>query len=154
SLTEAFCIAILEAASCGLLTVSTRVGGVPEVLPDDMIVLAKPDPSDMVHAIKEAIRILPQIDPQEMHLRIKGMYSWQDVAKRTEIVYDRAMRCSNQTLLERLPRYLTCGAWAGKLFCLVMIIDFILWRLLQLWQPDSEVELVPDIKLTKRIQRS
>lgn len=30
SLTEAFCIAILEAASCGLLTVSTRVGGVPE----------------------------------------------------------------------------------------------------------------------------
>jgi hypothetical protein len=30
SLTEAFCIAILEAASCGLLTVSTLVGGVPE----------------------------------------------------------------------------------------------------------------------------
>ncbi|KAL0359710.1 UNVERIFIED_CONTAM: Phosphatidylinositol N-acetylglucosaminyltransferase subunit A [Sesamum angustifolium] len=34
SFTEAFCIAILEAASCGLLT----------VLPDDMIVLAEPDP--------------------------------------------------------------------------------------------------------------
>ncbi|KAL8204520.1 hypothetical protein R6Q57_010143 [Mikania cordata] len=140
SLTEAFCIAILEAASCGLLTVSTRVGGVPEVLPDDMIVLAKPDPSDMVHAIQKAIQILPRIDPQEMHLRMKEMYSWHDVAKRTEIVYDRALRCSNQTLLERLPRYLTCGVWAGKLFCLVMIIDFILWRLLQLWQPDSEVE--------------
>ncbi|KAJ8432558.1 hypothetical protein Cgig2_009322 [Carnegiea gigantea] len=41
SFTEAFCIAILEAASSGLLTVSTRVGGVPDVLPDDMIVLAK-----------------------------------------------------------------------------------------------------------------
>lgn len=35
-----------------------------------MIVLAKPDPSDMVHAIKKAIKILPQIDPQEMHLRV------------------------------------------------------------------------------------
>ncbi|KAK8545482.1 hypothetical protein V6N12_026316 [Hibiscus sabdariffa] len=34
SLTEAFCIAILEAASCGLLTVSTRVGGVPEPAKD------------------------------------------------------------------------------------------------------------------------
>lgn len=34
SLTEAFCIAILEAASCGLLTVSTRVGGVPEACMD------------------------------------------------------------------------------------------------------------------------
>ncbi|KAI9164706.1 hypothetical protein LWI28_000554 [Acer negundo] len=30
SLTEAFCIAILESASCGLLTISTCVGGVPE----------------------------------------------------------------------------------------------------------------------------
>ncbi|TQD87538.1 hypothetical protein C1H46_026955 [Malus baccata] len=74
SLTEAFCIAILEAASCGLLTVSTRVGGVPEVLPDDMVVLAKPDPSDMVHAIEKAISILPTIDPQEMHNRVSALF--------------------------------------------------------------------------------
>lgn len=31
SLTEAFCISLVEAASVGLLVVSTRVGGVPEV---------------------------------------------------------------------------------------------------------------------------
>ena len=43
SLTEAFCIGIVEAASCGLLVVSTKVGGVPEVLPRDMIILAKTD---------------------------------------------------------------------------------------------------------------
>ncbi|KAE8126124.1 hypothetical protein FH972_020869 [Carpinus fangiana] len=147
SLTEAFCIAILEAASCGLLTVSTRVGGVPEVLPDDMIVLAEPDPSDMVQAIKKAISILPKIDPQAMHNRMKKLYNWHDVAKRTEIVYDRALKCSNQSLLERLSRYLSCGAWAGKLFCLVMIIGFLLWRLLQVWQPAEDIEVVPDILL-------
>ncbi|XP_008229868.1 PREDICTED: phosphatidylinositol N-acetylglucosaminyltransferase gpi3 subunit-like isoform X1 [Prunus mume] len=148
SLTEAFCIAILEAASCGLLTVSTRVGGVPEVLPDDMIVLAKPDPSDMVQAIKKAISILPKIDPQEMHNRMKELYNWHDVAKRTEIVYDRALKCSNQNLLQRLSRYLSCGAWAGKLFCLVMIIDFLLWHLLQLWKPAEDMEEVPDFILS------
>ncbi|KAM4125567.1 hypothetical protein ACB094_01G319300 [Castanea mollissima] len=148
SLTEAFCIAILEAASCGLLTVSTRVGGVPEVLPDDMIVLAEPDPTDMVQAIKKAISILPMIDPQDMHNRMKKLYDWHDVAKRTEIVYDRALKCSNQSLLERLSRYLACGAWAGKLFCLVMIIDFLLWRLLQLWKPAEDIEVVPDIVLS------
>ena len=43
SLTEAFCIAILEAASCGLLCVSTNVGGISEVLPPDMILLAPAD---------------------------------------------------------------------------------------------------------------
>lgn len=144
SLTEAFCIAILEAASCGLLTVSTRVGGVPEVLPDDMIVLAEPDPGDMVQAIKKAISLLPMIDPQVMHVRMKNLYSWHDVAKRTEIVYNRALRCSNQNLLDRLSRYLSCGSWAGKLFCLVMIIDFLLWHLLQLWQPAKDIDEVPD----------
>jgi phosphatidylinositol glycan class A protein len=43
SLTESFCIAILEAACCGLLVVTTDVGGVPEVLPPHMAYLAKPD---------------------------------------------------------------------------------------------------------------
>jgi len=33
SLTEAFCMAIVEAAAAGLLVVSTAVGGVPEVCP-------------------------------------------------------------------------------------------------------------------------
>jgi phosphatidylinositol glycan class A protein len=47
SLTEAFCIAIVEAASCGLLIVSTEVGGIPEVLPQDMIVFAQPNPNCM-----------------------------------------------------------------------------------------------------------
>ena len=43
SLTESFGIAILEAASAGLYDVSTRVGGVPEILPDDIISFANPD---------------------------------------------------------------------------------------------------------------
>lgn len=43
SLTEAFGTSIIEAASVGLLVVSTRVGGVPEVLPGEMIEFAAPD---------------------------------------------------------------------------------------------------------------
>jgi phosphatidylinositol glycan class A protein len=48
SLTEAFCIAILEAASCGLLCVSTNVGGIPEVLPPEMIYLAPARPKPLI----------------------------------------------------------------------------------------------------------
>ena len=43
SLTESFGIAILEAACAGLYVVSTRVGGVPEILPQDMISFADPE---------------------------------------------------------------------------------------------------------------
>lgn len=37
-----------------------------------MVVLAEPDPSDMVLAIKKAISILPKIDPQVMHNRVSA----------------------------------------------------------------------------------
>ena len=39
-----------------------------------MIVLAEPDPTDMVQAIKKAISILPIIDPQEMHNRVSAFF--------------------------------------------------------------------------------
>ena len=42
SLTEAFCMAIVEAAACGLQVVSTRVGGIIEVLPKELIWFAEP----------------------------------------------------------------------------------------------------------------
>jgi phosphatidylinositol glycan class A protein len=35
-----------------------------------MIVLAEPDPSDMVRATGKAISLLPNIDPQQMHNRV------------------------------------------------------------------------------------
>jgi phosphatidylinositol glycan class A protein len=59
SLTEAFCIALIEAASCGLMCVSTGVGGVPEVLPSDMLILAQPEPNSITDAVEEAIRRVP-----------------------------------------------------------------------------------------------
>jgi phosphatidylinositol glycan class A protein len=43
SLTESFGIAILEAACAGLYVVSTKVGGVPEILPQDLISFADPN---------------------------------------------------------------------------------------------------------------
>lgn len=43
SLTEAFGISIIEAASAGLFVVSTKVGGVPEILPRDMIGFTRAD---------------------------------------------------------------------------------------------------------------
>ena len=52
SLTEAFCIAIIEAASCGLVVVSTDVGGIPEVLPPNMIRLAKPEASSLCYKLE------------------------------------------------------------------------------------------------------
>ncbi|XP_043643957.1 phosphatidylinositol N-acetylglucosaminyltransferase subunit A [Drosophila teissieri] len=55
SLTEAYCMAIVEAASCGLQVVSTSVGGIPEVLPKSLILLAEPEIDAIYAAILTAI---------------------------------------------------------------------------------------------------
>ncbi|KAH8421004.1 hypothetical protein KR222_002750 [Zaprionus bogoriensis] len=55
SLTEAYCMAIVEAASCGLQVVSTCVGGIPEVLPNSLILLTEPDIEALYSAILVAI---------------------------------------------------------------------------------------------------
>ena len=49
SLTEAFCMAIVEAAACGLQVVSTQVGGIVEVLPKELIWFAEPSVQVCVH---------------------------------------------------------------------------------------------------------
>ncbi|KAM3184105.1 hypothetical protein ACTXT7_009032 [Hymenolepis weldensis] len=60
SLTESFCIAIVEAASCGLLVVSTKVGGVPEVLPPHMMRLAPASASELASTLANAIEEVRQ----------------------------------------------------------------------------------------------
>ena len=88
SLTEAFCIAIIEAASCGLLCVSTNVGGVPEVLPPDMIYLAPASPKPMIEQLERAIGHYKKIPSNSFHERVKRLYNWRMVARRVERVYD------------------------------------------------------------------
>ena len=83
SLTEAFCIAIVEAASSGLLVVSTNVGGVSEVLPKEFLFMANPDADDIIKKIDTAIPLAKNIPSQKIHENIVEMYSWRDVAART-----------------------------------------------------------------------
>ncbi|CAD5210922.1 unnamed protein product [Bursaphelenchus okinawaensis] len=95
SLTEAFCVAIVEAASCGLHVVSTAVGGVPEVLPPEYITLAKPEIDDIVQALSSAIVRKQRnefLDRITLHHAIRRMYRWEDVAERTEQVYMKTIQ--------------------------------------------------------------
>lgn len=106
SLTEAFCIAIVEAASCGLKVVSTNVGGIPEVLPDDLIVLCEAKASSLVAGIDRAIQDVRSAgyDPNASHAAIRRMYSWKDVAERTEIVYRKVIHQQPLEPHERLVK--------------------------------------------------
>lgn len=170
SLTEAFGTVIVEAASCGLYVVCTSVGGIPEVLPPHMTTFAKPEEDDLVRATGQAIAKLRsgKVTTEKFHDQVKMMYSWTDVAQRTERVYDgitgaiseeefygvyadgswnaARVRAGVQSyaLIDRLKRYYGCGVWAGKLFCLCAIIDYLIFFFLEIWAPRADVDLAKD----------
>lgn len=166
SLTEAFGTVIVEAASCGLYVVCTRVGGIPEVLPHTMTAFAKPEEDDLVATTQKAIKALREnkVRTEKFHDQVKTMYSWTDVAKRTERVYDGITgtlaredfyghpgggwsasggRAGIQSfaLIDRLKRYYGCGIWAGKLFCLCVVVDYLLFVFLEVFAPRANIDI-------------
>ncbi|MCJ1280081.1 hypothetical protein MMC21_007906 [Puttea exsequens] len=167
SLTEAFGTVIVEAASCGLYVVCTRVGGIPEVLPPHMTVFAKPEEDDLVAATGTAISRLRanSIRTEGFHEQVRKMYSWTNVAERTERVYDGITGAVSEeefygdvsgggwsgargragvqsfALIDRLKRYYGCGIWAGKLFCLCVVIDYLIFMLLEMLFPRANIDI-------------
>lgn len=77
SLTEAFGTSIIEATCAGLYVVTTKVGGVPELLPPSMMRLAEPCAASVVDNVLYAIEYIRsgQHDPMEQHRRVARMYS-------------------------------------------------------------------------------
>ena len=61
---------------------------------------------DLVRAISRAIEHVRsgRHDPLKAHEQLKEMYSWTDVAERTENVYYRAMAVPEVPVIERLRR--------------------------------------------------
>ncbi|XP_063811862.1 phosphatidylinositol N-acetylglucosaminyltransferase subunit A [Pseudophryne corroboree] len=145
SLTEAFCMAIVEAASCGLQVVSTRVGGIPEVLPENFIILCEPSVKSLCAGLEKAIDQLEAGTlpcPEAIHNTVKTFYTWREVAGRTEKVYDRV---ANETVLpmnERLERLVNhCGLVTGCIFALFVVISFLFLLFLRWTTPDYLIDI-------------
>ncbi|ELP89461.1 phosphatidylinositol N-acetylglucosaminyltransferase subunit A, putative [Entamoeba invadens IP1] len=113
SLTEGFCIAIIEALSCGLHVVSTHVGGVPEVLPNNMIKYAMPTVEDVYHKIEELIPTCKEKKDWEFHNAVKKFYSWEKVATRTENMYRNVLKTPHCDKFEHIHKMYYEGVWSG-----------------------------------------
>jgi phosphatidylinositol glycan class A protein len=106
------------------------------------------------------------------HEQVRMMYSWSDIARRTERVYDLITGNEEQSyndfytdqqdakwhhygkhvspasqsfaLIDRLKRYYGCGIWAGKLFVLCVVVDYLLFVFLELCFPRSNIDICRD----------
>lgn len=140
SLTEAFCMAIVEACACGLQVVSTRVGGVPEVLPPDLILLCDPSVRGLLEGLECAIerhRRGDVVPAAEAHARVSRFYRWENVAKRTQRVYDAIDHEPPVSLRQRLDRAKRSGFVFAQIFWLVVLILHVTHLVLSYIRPNS-----------------
>ena len=82
------------------------------------------------------------------------MYSWVDVAQRTEIVYDKIVRTKRPSLATRLVRYSTAGPFSGLAACFFVTLLHLLCILCERMWPEREIEICPDISLPGAPKRS
>lgn len=144
SLTEAYCMAIVEATACGLQVVSTRVGGIPEVLPEDLIYLTEPTVPALLRGLDDALadlRVGRVVCPYDCNLRVRAMYSWKDISARTERVYEQATREPALDTGAQLRRYLGGGVWP---FLLVVTLCYLLLRALDVLVPRAFIDIARD----------
>jgi len=110
-----------------------------------MIKFAEPNPEQLIEALSEAILISRRTIPSETHLMVQRMYSWTEVAKRTETVYKNIIGMEIPPLSTRFLRYLTVGPFAGLAVCfIVACMHFLNLLCTYLW-PAEYIEEVPDL---------
>lgn len=184
-------MAIVEAASCGLVVwvpfsfdlsvtlkyfrlqvVSTKVGGIPEVLPEDMIYLSEPTVPSLINSkipiglmflllcdcnvlgLERAIHDYENgrtICPYECNNRIRTYYNWADVTTRTEKVYNNTFKCREKTLKQHYQRYLSSGVWP---FLLVISLCHIILQILEVFVPRKNIDIAVSFnKIAERPQK-
>lgn len=122
SLTESFCIAVLEAACCGCVVVSSDVGGVREVFcgtdieREGGVFYADVSGEGMERGVGEAVGKVREMrkgggeavarTKAGWHADLAEKYTWGNVALKTEAVYRECVaECRPRTLPEHVRRW-------------------------------------------------
>ncbi|KAF7247857.1 Phosphatidylinositol N-acetylglucosaminyltransferase subunit A [Varanus komodoensis] len=128
--------------------VSTRVGGIPEVLPDDLIILCEPSVKSLCNGLEKAIiqqKSGSRPSPEIIHRKVKTFYTWRNVAKRTEKVYNRVAGETVLPMSTRLDRLVShCGPVTGCIFALLAVLSFLFLTFLRWMTPDELIDVAVD----------
>jgi phosphatidylinositol glycan class A protein len=141
SLTESFCVAVLEAACAGCHVVSTPVGGVPEVLPPHMATLAAAPTADaLLDALATALPRAALVDAAAQHAEAARLYAWPDVAARTAALYAEVASEPPQPLSHRFLRLAALGPVFGPVAAVLVALMHVMASALDWLCPPADVD--------------
>jgi phosphatidylinositol N-acetylglucosaminyltransferase subunit A len=164
SLTEAYCMAIVEACSVGLYVVTTNVGGVPEVIPPHLnVILTLPSVQSLVDALDEAIekidinrRGLSPKDsitcPFEINEAVSNLYNWRNVSMRTEKIYRKVLEEPGRSLKEIMTTVLNrSGVY---LYLLVISLCYLILKFLDWMYPADSIDICKNFNEKRNKRKS
>lgn len=159
SLTEAYCMAIVEACSVGLHIVSTKVGGVPEVLPESLnVILAQPDVPSLIAALDTTIDKIKRFRkgisskdeitcPFRTNQIVSNLYNWNDIAIRTEKIYKKVLDEPAQTLKGIMRNIISrSGVY---LYLLVVTLCHLILKFMDWFYPSEFIEICENYNAKK-----
>ncbi|ORD95164.1 GPI_anchor biosynthesis pro [Enterospora canceri] len=114
SLTESFCMVVVEALACGMDVVTTNVGGIAEMQWRDRLFFCKPTACDIRIQIENAIKsrkINQNLD------EIASEFLWDNIAQTTLELYRNARPIAFSNHLTPLI------TWQSLIFLIIFLID-------------------------------
>jgi phosphatidylinositol glycan class A protein len=141
SLTESFCVAVLEAACAGCHVVTTPVGGVPEVLPPHMATLAAAPTADaLLDALAAALPRAAAVDAEAQHAEAARLYAWPDVAARTAALYGEVTAAPPEPLAPFFLRLLALGPVFGPVAAILVALMHLMAAALEWVCPTCDMD--------------
>ena len=128
---------------------STNVGGVPEVLPHDMIYLSNPDEYSIQEKLEQAIERVDNIPSFEYHEQVKAMYSWSKVASKTEVVYQTVLDKPHNSLGDRIKTIMSSGPVTGFINAVVILIFIIVLVFCEYFIPRHSIDIAEEFDVRK-----
>lgn len=90
-------VVILEALACGLPVVSTKVGGIAELLDEtNGLLVPKGDPQALADALERACATYGQYDPKTLRSRVVERYGYASVGKQLDDWYREVVSAQKQ----------------------------------------------------------
>lgn len=164
SLTEAYCMTIVEACSVGLHIVSTRVGGVPEVLPESLnVILVQPDVKSLIEALEQTIDRVRRFRagkstaseitcPFRINQIVSKLYNWENVSERTEKIYRKVLDEPAKDLKIVMTNIINrSGVY---LFLLVVSMVYIIIKFYDWMYPANKIDICPSFNEKRKKLKS
>ena len=77
-----------------------------------------------------------------MHQIVKSMYSWRQVAERTERAYNFMMQQPVMNSMNRVKSAVSWGQLAGLYAVLYQVIEFLVLWFIEWFYPEGEIDIV------------